>query len=326
MGEVYLAHDAELERDVALKILAAEVASDQQRMARFIQEAKTASALNHPNIITIYEVGQAEGLRFIATEYIKGETLRQRLREPLSLRECFEVAVQVAAALSAAHEAKVVHRDIKPENIMLRPDGLVKVLDFGLAKLTEQTTTPSFDSNVATRVQINTAPGMVMGTANYMSPEQARGKEVDLRTDIWSFGVVLYEMLTGQMPFSGETTSDVIAAILKSDPAPLTSYAPDMPQELQRITRKALRKERDERYQTVKDLLLDLKSLQRELESAAEMERSVAPPPSTESVARAQARIRLPAHQRRLSSRAQLQAPNTLLPKSNGTSGNFCLL
>jgi serine/threonine protein kinase len=278
MGEVYLAHDTELERDVALKILTGEVAADQQRMQRFIQEAKTASALNHPNIITIHEVGQVEGLRFIATEYIKGETLRQRLRrEPLSLRECFEVAVQVAAALATAHEAKIVHRDIKPENIMLRPDGLVKVLDFGLAKLTETNAAGLHDPNAATRLQINTAPGVVMGTFNYMSPEQARGKEVDLRTDIWSFGVVLYEMVTGHMPFTGDNSSDVIAAILKNEPKPLINYAPDAPAELQRITRKTLRKERDERYQTVKDLLLDLKSLQREVGSAAEMERSVAP-------------------------------------------------
>ena len=275
MGEVYLAHDTELERDVALKILAAEVAADQQRMQRFIQEAKTASALNHPNIITIYEVGQAEGQRFIATEYIKGETLRQRLRrEPLSLRECFEVAVQVAAALSAAHEAKVVHRDIKPENIMLRPDGFVKVLDFGLAKLTERTTTPSLDSNVATRVQINTAPGMVMGTAHYMSPEQARGKEVDLRTDIWSFGVVLYEMIAGRLPFTGETTSDVIAAILKTEPAPLKQIATETPEELQRIVAKCLRSDREVRYQTARDVLIDLKTLKQELEFEAKLERT----------------------------------------------------
>jgi eukaryotic-like serine/threonine-protein kinase len=274
MGEVYLAHDIELERDVALKILGADVSTNAQRMQRFIQEAKTASALNHPNIITIHEVGQAEGLRFIATEYIKGENLRQRLlREPLSLRECFDLALQVAAALSAAHEAKVVHRDIKPENIMQRPDGLVKVLDFGLAKLTEKTKeTTGQDPDASTRLQIKTEPGVVMGTVNYMSPEQARGKEVDLRTDIWSFGVVLYEMWTGVMPFGGETASDVIATILKSEPAPLPA---DAPAELQRIIRKALRKEPDERYQTVKDLLLDLKSLQRELEFAAEIERSM---------------------------------------------------
>jgi eukaryotic-like serine/threonine-protein kinase len=276
MGEVYLAHDMELERDIALKILGPELIGDSQRMQRFIQEAKTASALNHPNIITIYEVGQLEGTRFIVTEYIKGETLRRRMkRGPLQLQECFEIAVQIASALAAAHEAKVVHRDIKPENVMLRPDGLAKVLDFGLAKLTEKTGTGQvFDSNVATRMQINTAPGMVLGTFNYMSPEQARGKEVDARTDIWSFGVVLYEMITGRLPFNGETTSDVMAALLKSEPEQITAYAPDTPSELQRITRKALRKERDERYQTIKDLLLDLKSLQREIEFAAEMGRS----------------------------------------------------
>ena len=277
MGEVYLAHDTELERDVALKILTAEIAADRQRMQRFIQEAKTASSLNHPNIITIHEVGQADGMRFIATEYIKGETVRKRLRrEPLSLPECFEIGVQIAAALSAAHEAKVTHRDIKPENIMLRPDGLVKVVDFGLAKLADKATAHSLDQSAATRVQVNTAPGVVMGTFNYMSPEQARGKEVDARTDIWSFGVVLYEMITGQLPFTGETPSDVMAAILKSEPAPLAVRAPNAPAELQRITGKTLRKEREERYQTVKDLLLDLKSLQRELELSADRERSVA--------------------------------------------------
>jgi len=276
MGEVYLAHDTELERDVALKILTAEVAADQQRMQRFIQEAKTASALNHPNIITIFEVGQAEGTRFIATEYIKGETLHQRLRrEPLSLREFFEVAVQVATALSAAHVAKVVHRDIKPENIMLRPDGLVKVLDFGLAKLTEKTTTSQLsDTNAPTRLQINTAPGVVMGTFNYMSPEQARGKEVDLRTDIWSFGVVVYEMIAGRLPFAGETTSDVIAAILKTDPIPLKQLAPETPEELQRIVAKCLRFDREARYQTAGDLLIDLKTLKQELEFEAKLERT----------------------------------------------------
>lgn len=278
MGEVYLAHDTELERDVALKILTAEVATDQQRMQRFVQEAKTASALNHPNIITIYEVGQADGARFIATEYIKGDTLRQRMRgEGLSLRECFEVAVQVANALSAAHEAKVVHRDIKPENIMLRPDGLVKVLDFGLAKLTEQTpSAQALDDNAPTRLQINTAPGVVMGTFNYMSPEQARGKEVDLRTDIWSFGVVLYEMIAGRLPFAGETTSDVIAAVLKTDPAPLRQVAPKTPEELQRIVTKCLRSDREARYQTARDLLIDLKALQQQLEFEAKLERTSA--------------------------------------------------
>lgn len=276
MGEVYLASDLELEREIALKVLAADVAANQQAMQRFIREAKSASALNHPNIITIYEVGLADGRRFIAAEFIKGETLRQRLRRGrLSLGECLEISVQIASALSAAHEAKVVHRDIKPENIMLRPDGVVKVLDFGLAKLTEKLPgSPSLDSNAPTQVQIKTAPGMVMGTAYYMSPEQARGREVDLRSDIWSLGVVLYEMLTGRLPFSGETPTDVMASLLKDEPAALATQAPDAPTELQRITRKALRKDPDERYQNVKDLLLDLKTLQRELEFAAEKERS----------------------------------------------------
>ena len=305
MGEVYLAHDLELERDVALKILAADVAADQQRMQRFIQEAKSASALNHPNIITIYEVGLADGRRFIATEFIKGETLRQRLRrERLSLRECFEVAVQLARALSAAHEAKVVHRDIKPENIMLRPDGLVKVLDFGLAKLTEKTPNlRALDLNAATRVQIKTAPGMVMGTANYMSPEQARGKEVDLRTDIWSFGVVLYEMLTDRLPFTGETPTDVLAALLKDEPAPLATQAPEAPAELQRITHKALRKEPDERYQNVKDLLFDLQTLQRELDLAAELERS------------------MPSRLRDVAAAAQSSPPATMIDTARTASG-----
>jgi serine/threonine-protein kinase len=290
MGEVYRAHDTELERDVALKVLPAEVAADRQRMQRFIQEAKTASALNHPNIITIYEVGQAEGARFIATEYIKGETLRQRLnRESLSLRESLEVGVQVAAALAAAHEAKIIHRDIKPENIMLRPDGLVKVLDFGLAKLTEEAASATeTDPNAPTRLQINTAPGVVMGTFNYMSPEQARGKEVDARTDIWSFGVVLYEMVTGHLPFSGETSSDVIAALLKNEPAPLTTAETDIPAELQRISGKTLKKERDERYQNTADLLVDLKNLKQDITAEARRATTGIPTPTRSEDTRAE--------------------------------------
>jgi eukaryotic-like serine/threonine-protein kinase len=280
MGEVYLAHDTELERDVALKILAADIAADQQRMQRFIQEAKTASALNHPNIITIYEVGQAEGVRFIATEYIKGETLRLHLQgQRLSARECVDLAVQAAAALAAAHEAKIVHRDIKPENLMLRPDGLLKVLDFGLAKLTEQNLTSRVsDPNAATQLQINTAPGVVMGTFSYMSPEQARGKEVDARTDIWSFGVVLYELVAGCLPFTGETSSDVIAAILKTEAVLLKRLAPETPDELQRIVAKCLRTDQDARYRTATDLLIDLKALKQELDFTAKLERSTADP------------------------------------------------
>ncbi len=212
MGEVYLAEDTELERQIALKVLLAEVADDEDRVRRFVQEAKAASALNHPNILTVYEIGSFENSRFIATELIKGETLRERLqRESLTLRETLDAAAQIASALNAAHSAGIVHRDIKPENIMLRDDGLVKVLDFGLAKLTEKKT-ENLDSEGETRAQVKTSPGMVMGTVAYMSPEQARGKEVDHQTDIFSFGVVFYEMLSGSSPFKGDTVSDVIAA------------------------------------------------------------------------------------------------------------------
>src|SRR5919199_351814 len=247
MGEVYLADDTELERPVAIKLLPADVASKGQRMQRFVQEAKVASALNHQNILTVYEIGEAEGARFIATEYVRGETLRHRMaRERLTLGEAFDIAVQVASALAAAHEAGVAHRDIKPENIMLRPDGLVKVLDFGLAKLTERRREETTDTEAPTRALVNTAPGVVMGTFAYMSPEQARGQETDERTDIWSFGVVLYEMLTGVSPFAGETQSDTVAAVLKSEPQPLAAFAPDAPAELQRIVRKCLQKSRDE--------------------------------------------------------------------------------
>ncbi|MEO7658938.1 MAG: serine/threonine-protein kinase, partial [Pyrinomonadaceae bacterium] len=210
MGEVLLAEDTKLERRVALKILLPEIASDETRVRRFVQEAKAASALNHPNILTVHEIGNIEGSQFIVTEYIKGETLRDRLSGgSITLRETLDVTIQVAAALSAAHNAGLVHRDIKPENIMLRDDGIVKVLDFGLVKLIEQKKSVA-DSNDATRVR--TGPGMVMGTATYMSPEQARGKDTDARTDVWSLGVVLYEMLAGASPFAGETANDSIAA------------------------------------------------------------------------------------------------------------------
>src|SRR5437762_3392862 len=195
MGEVYLAQDTKLDRKVALKILPAEVAAHSDRMKRFVQEAKAASALNHPNIITIYEIDETESGHFIATEFIDGETLRERIRRaPIKLVDALDAAMQIASALSAAHAAGIVHRDIKSENIMVRRDGIVKVLDFGLAKLTERRSPESVDSEAATRVNIKTEPGVVMGTVAYMSPEQARGEELDARTDIWSLGVVLYEM------------------------------------------------------------------------------------------------------------------------------------
>src|SRR2546422_2759162 len=278
MGEVYLAQDTKLERKVALKILPADVAAHPDRMRRFVQEAKAASALNHPNIITIYEIDETDSGHFIATEFIDGETLRERLcSAPMKLGEVLDVAAQIASALSAAHAVGIVHRDVKPENVMLRRDGIVKVLDFGLAKLTERGPPDSVDTEAPTRPAINTEPGMVMGTAQYMSPEQARGLAVDGRTDIWSLGVVLCEMLTGQAPFEGETPSHVIVSILEKHAPPLSRYLAEVPAELERIVSKALRKNREERYQTVKDLLLDLKSLKQELEVEAHLERSFHP-------------------------------------------------
>jgi eukaryotic-like serine/threonine-protein kinase len=279
MGEVYLAQDTKLDRKVALKILPAEVAAHPDRMKRFVQEAKTASALNHPNIITIYEVEQIDSVNFIATEFIDGETLRQRMRSlPMKLSEVLDVAAQIASALAAAHEAGIIHRDIKPENIMLRKrDGYVKVLDFGLAKLIEQRPV-AVDTEAPTKALFKTEEGVVMGTVIYMSPEQVRGLEVDARTDIWSLGVVLYEMVAGCLPFEGSTTSEILASILnEKEPPPLARFAREVPAELERIVEKALRKDREERYQTAKDMLLDLRRLKHKLEVEVEMERSKPP-------------------------------------------------
>jgi eukaryotic-like serine/threonine-protein kinase len=270
MGEVYRARDTVLGREAAIKILPAAFASDQSRLRRFEQEARAASALNHPNIVTVYEIGQAaieaHSIRFIATEFVAGETLRWHLQQnQLPLTQTLEIAVQMASGLQAAHEAGIVHRDIKPENVMLRPDGLVKILDFGLAKLAERPAAGAEDSPDTGA----TTPGTVMGTARYMSPEQARGQVVDARTDIFSFGVVLFEMIAGGAPFAGATTADLIAAILEREPPPL---AADVPVELQRIVSKTLRKDRAERYQTSAELLHDLKSLREELSFAAKLE------------------------------------------------------
>ena len=285
MGEVYLAQDAKLDRKVALKILPAEVAAHPDRMKRFVQEAKSASALNHPSIITIYEIEQIDSVNFIATEFIDGETLRRQPNNgPLKIGEVLEVAIQTASALEAAHAAGIVHRDIKPENIMLRRDGIVKVLDFGLAKLAERLPTDSVDTEAATKALVQTEPGMVMGTPVYMSPEHARGLAVDARTDIFSLGVVLYEMVAGRLPFDGSNRNEIMASVLSDkEPQPLTRYSSDAPAELGRIVLKALRKNRDERYQTIKDMLLDLKSLKQELEFARKLEGSVPPRAQGES-------------------------------------------
>lgn len=270
MGEVYLAQDSRLQRKVALKMLPDNFTRDNERVRRFQQEARAVSALNHPNILTIYEIGQIDARHFIATEFIEGDTLRQRMtRMQMKIAEVLDVATQVAGALSAAHQAGIVHRDIKPENIMLRPDGVVKVLDFGLAKLTEQKW-----NDLEAETLIQTQQGIVMGTANYMSPEQARGLKVDTRSDIFSLGVVIYETLTGHVPFPGQTMTDVLASILMLEPPSLSQSAAGVPDELQRIVQNALQKDKEQRYQTAGELLSDLKVLKQSLDFELEPERS----------------------------------------------------
>ncbi len=288
MGEVYLAKDTILGRRVALKVLPDFVGRDPDRLRRFKQEARSASTLNHPNVCVIHEIGETEdGRPFIAMEHIEGLTLRQRMNErSLTLGEALDIASQVADALTAAHEARIVHRDIKPENIMIRRDGYVKVFDFGLAKLTESH--HHTEGATMSTLLVNSSPGTVMGTAAYMSPEQARGVSVDERTDIWSLGVVLYEMVSGRSPFSGETPTDVVVAIVEKDPPAISHYLPGAPAELERIVRKALRKDTEQRYQIVKEMAIDLRSMRKDLETDSQLDRSLAPSlrPATATVSR----------------------------------------
>ena len=316
MGEVYLAQDTRLGRKVAIKLLPSHFSQDKERLRRFEQEAFAASALNHPNIITIYEVGQANteagNCLFIVTEFIEGQTLRRKMAGgKIHIHEALEMASQIASALSAAHNAGIIHRDLKPENLMIRPDGYVKMLDFGLAKLTESfspdLTGGMFDTQVdssefrpqpefATSIDETTSlsapaedqhttappptslkqtvPGVVMGTAQYMSPEQARGHRVDWRTDLFSFGILLYEMLAGRAPFTGNSPKEIVAAILQTDPMPLSHFLPDVPEALEWIISKALVKDREERYQTAREMLNDFKRLQRRLDVERELSRS----------------------------------------------------
>jgi len=277
MGEVYLAHDLQLRRSVALKLLPPQFTCDEERLRRFKQEAFAASSLNHPNILTIFEIGQQGDTHYIATEYIEGHSLRQFItNEPVQLHQVLDWGTQIASALAAAHTAKIIHRDIKPDNIMVRRDGYVKVLDFGLAKLTEYKNLAS-DPEAATVQVVQTDPGKVMGTASYMSPEQTRGLQLDERTDIWSLGVILYELIAGRLPFEGLSASDVIASILRTEPVPLQRFSPHVPDELHRIVRKALQKDPDERYHLAKEIAIDLKNLRRDVELNAEIERSIQP-------------------------------------------------
>jgi serine/threonine protein kinase len=276
MGDVYLATDVTAGRKAALKLLPMRFTGDAERLKRFQQEAHAVVALNHPNILTIYEIGEDHSIHYIASELIEGETLRQRLmRGRMQLSEAVDVAIQVASALAAAHEAGIVHRDIKPENIMLRPDGYVKVLDFGIAKLAESAFAGATADGAEPMTLAETNLGSILGTVRYMSPEQARGAHVDKSTDIWSLGVVLYEMVTRHAPFTGDTPKEVMSAILEREPPPLTKYIAYAPAELQQIIRKTLRKDREERYHSAHELLEALKDLRRKLE--AEVERAAAP-------------------------------------------------
>ena len=278
MGEVYLATDITAGRKAALKLLPMRFTGDAERLKRFQQEARAVVTLNHPNILTVYEIGEDHSTYYIASELIEGETLRRRLmHERMQLSEAVDVAIQVASALAAAHQAGIVHRDIKPENIMLRPDGYVKVLDFGIAKLAEQEVPVAMPRDEALLL-VETNLGSILGTVRYMSPEQVCGAHVDKSTDIWSLGVVLYEMVTGHAPFTGETPGEVMASILEKEPAPLTSYNKQTPAELQQIISKTLRKDRQERYHSAPELLQALKNLRHKLEVEAELERSTAAP------------------------------------------------
>jgi serine/threonine-protein kinase len=271
MGEVYLADDINLGRRVALKLLPSQFTRDADRLRRFKHEARAIAALNHPNIITIFEIGETDGIHFIATEFIDGQTLRQRMNsKTMKPSEAVEIATHVASALIAAHDSSVVHRDIKPENIMVRKDGLVKVLDFGLAKFAEASTA-GVETRLSATLEMTTNAGMVMGTVRYMSPEQARGMKLDARSDLFSLGVVLYEMLAGQSPFADATTADEVAAILGREAPPITLPFQELQKGLQRVLTMALRKEREERYQTAQQMLDDLKRLAPVLEAETEL-------------------------------------------------------
>src|SRR5205809_3078414 len=278
MGDVYLATDITAGRKAALKLLPTRFTADTERLKRFQQEAHALVGLSHPNILTVYEIGEDHSTHYIASELIEGETLRQRLmRGRMQVGEAIDVAIQVASALAAAHEAGIVHRDIKPENIMLRPDGYVKVLDFGIAKLAEQEVPVTVPTDEALLL-VETNLGSILGTVRYMSPEQARGAPVDKGTDIWSLGVVLYEMVTGHAPFAGDTPGETMSSILEKEPPPLTNYLAHTPAELQQIISKTLRKEREERYQSAYELLEALQSLRRSMEFKAALERYTKPP------------------------------------------------
>src|SRR6266567_3312788 len=284
MGEVYLAHDTQLERTVALKILPADVASDRQRMRRFIQEAKATAALHHPNIAHIYEIGETEGTNFIAMEFIEGETLGEKIHHKVDLKKLLEYLTQVTEGLAKAHASGIVHRDLKPDNIMVTHDGYAKVLDFGLAKLLEMPEPQSINQEGLSKAPTvmlpqHSQPGTVMGTVGYMSPEQAQGKtgEIDQRSDIFSFGCILFEATTGKKPFEGDSIVKSLHSLIY-EPAPqIKDLNPTAPADLQRIIRRCLAKDKEQRYQSIKEVAIELKELRRELETGADFD-TTAPP------------------------------------------------
>ncbi|MDQ3180998.1 MAG: serine/threonine protein kinase [Acidobacteriota bacterium] len=284
MGEVYLATDKKLDRQVAVKILNEQFSRHESNLKRFIQEAKAASSLNHPNILTIYEIGETDEAHYIVSEYIDGKTLREIVREkPLQLSEILDVSIQISSALCAAHEAHLIHRDIKPENIMMRPDGFVKVLDFGLAKLVKQENKSILGLESSSVNQNDTAKGVILGTVNYMSPEQAKGAPVDERADIFSLGVVIYEIITGRTPFAGASFVETLANLINTDPPPLAQFAKGVPDELQRIVSKMLGKNVDERYLSMIDVFGDLKDFRENSSFNEKTERAAAALPQAEN-------------------------------------------
>ena len=311
MGKVYLAKDVRLGRTVALKTLPGEAASDLQLMSRFTQEAKATSSLNHPNIITIYEIDHTDSLHFIVTEFIDGVTLRECIRASrMKVGEALDVAIQVVSALAAAHAAGIVHRDIKPENIMVRHDALVKVLDFGVAKLIDKM--GKSQARVEDETLLATGEGVVIGTAFYMSPEQALAQEVDARTDLWSVGAMLYEMLAGQRPFVANTLIEVLALIIHKDPVPLAHCAPYVPFELGQVVLKMLAKNRDERYRTAEELLIDLRRLKRQMEFEEQFKSSQSPGQSSDGV--------YPDHQRAQADTIAVRESGALSTESDETA------
>jgi serine/threonine protein kinase len=280
MGEVYLARDTKLERKVALKILPPDLAANRDRMQRFVREAQSAAALNHPNIAHIYEIGESNGVNFIAMEFIDGYTFRDVILIVTDLRKLLRYLQHVAEGLSKAHAAGIVHRDLKPDNIMVTRDGHAKILDFGLAKLIEvqklSSTSSEFDTAI---IPLHSQPGTMFGTVGYMSPEQAQGRtnDIDPRSDIFSFGCILFEAVTGHKAFAGEDAVDTLNKIIRGSPPPITDLRPDAPNDLQRIVRRCLAKDPEDRYQTTRDVAIELRELRRDLANHAGLDITGAP-------------------------------------------------